>query len=378
MPENKKHHYVPRFYLKGFSPDKKRICLFNLKSQKFVNLTGLANQCYKDYLYGKEPTTEKALGDLEGRIGQIISRIISSSSLMKVPSEEYADLLLHINAQHGRTVHSVAAHDEMLDQLLKHVYSSKIQRAGLDPEKFKIKFNEGGQYALAMSVIHYPLLTDLNAKLVWIKGVGSFITSDNPVVLYNQMFEFDKAGSNTGFACKGLQIFYPISPKHLILLYDKNVYSVGNKKDQVVIVDSQEDIDQLNLLQMAAAEENVYSMDNSPDFNSLYRRSKKYLKADKSLLTACPAGESEDPRSELLVTSRQDVRTNLTLSFVRQQKRARAWMRDLKGKNSRPVIHVRDQGLVDDHVEFCELVRRGKEKVGDFFKWVVNKYEPKG
>src|ERR1700761_6954191 len=49
MPDNKKHHFVPKFYLTRFSDDGKSINAYVLKSSKKVLSANLANQCYRDY-----------------------------------------------------------------------------------------------------------------------------------------------------------------------------------------------------------------------------------------------------------------------------------------------------------------------------------------
>jgi len=67
VAENKKHHYVPLFYLKRFSPDGKSINLYNLRSTRTIYKAKLKNQCYSDYFYGKEPDIEHALAGLDGR-----------------------------------------------------------------------------------------------------------------------------------------------------------------------------------------------------------------------------------------------------------------------------------------------------------------------
>ena len=82
MPSNKKHHYVPRFYLKNFSCDSRSISLFNIKAQKIVAEASLKSQCYRDYFYGKEPTIEKALGDMEVIAAQI-TRFIAQLKLLQ-------------------------------------------------------------------------------------------------------------------------------------------------------------------------------------------------------------------------------------------------------------------------------------------------------
>ena len=94
MPTNKKHHYVPRFHLKNFSSDGKLINLYNIASDKVIIGGNLKNQCYKDYFYGKEKRTEKALGVLEGAAAVVLKKIIGSGSLPSQYTDEYKLLLI--------------------------------------------------------------------------------------------------------------------------------------------------------------------------------------------------------------------------------------------------------------------------------------------
>ncbi|HQM83160.1 MAG TPA: DUF4238 domain-containing protein, partial [bacterium] len=75
MPDNKKHHFVPRFYLKLFSENRKSINIFNLSSRKLIKNGCLKDQCYQDYFYGKDNKTEKDLSDIENEVSVFIKDI---------------------------------------------------------------------------------------------------------------------------------------------------------------------------------------------------------------------------------------------------------------------------------------------------------------
>jgi len=77
MPDNKKHHFVPRFYLKLFSENRKSINIFNLSSRKLIKNGCLKDQCYQDYFYGKDNKTEKDLSDIENEVSVFIKDICS-------------------------------------------------------------------------------------------------------------------------------------------------------------------------------------------------------------------------------------------------------------------------------------------------------------
>jgi hypothetical protein len=87
----------------------------------------------------------------------------------------------------------------------------------------------------------YPLLLDLHNKLLINKTSVEFITSDHPIVMYNQLLTFRTFGSNCGVACKGLQIFYPLDPKKVLMLYDGQIYRVGSKRIAIDITNPQDE-----------------------------------------------------------------------------------------------------------------------------------------
>ncbi len=82
---------------------------------------------------------------------------------------------------------------------------------------------------LFRSIEHEHLLDFLDCKFLVNLSVLPFITSDAPVILYNQLMEeVESYIGVTGLVAKGLQIFYPIHPMLMICLYDSTVYDFGN------------------------------------------------------------------------------------------------------------------------------------------------------
>ena len=58
------------------------------------------------------------------------------------------------------------------------------------------------------------MLFDLALKVLVNRSGTEFITSDAPVVLFNQWCQDIRGMGTTGLACHGLQIFLPLSPTH--------------------------------------------------------------------------------------------------------------------------------------------------------------------
>jgi len=375
MPHNKKHHYVPRFYLKRFSSKGRNISLWNITSQRKVLSANLKNQCYKDYFYGKDPQTEAALGDIESHSANIFRLIDQHLLPPNQWSEHHALLIPYILTQHGRTAYLADAVNEMNDQIVKHLYGPKAEAEGVDLSNITIGIQEAAQFSLAITTQCYPILMDLGCALLINETDVEFVTSDNPVVLYNQLFSFRRFGSNTGFSSKGLQIFFPISPDKTLLLYDLAVYSVGNKQSSAVKVNSTRDVFEINTLQMCSAYQNIYFQNADFNIEALHRKAAPFRRQRKSSLDVFPGRKTKHHSEEIIATSLEDVKTNLVLSFVRIKKGVKRWRDKFQKQKSQPAAVVRNQELLDDHREFLDKVDSKEYQPGDFYNFINHKYD---
>ena len=216
MPEKKKQHYVPRFYLKLFSnASGKSINLYNIKGNRNIKNANLKNQCYEPYFYGENLVIENAFGPLEGLASGIILQIIADNSAPKRFSENHHAILTYSLLQHARTKYSAEAHDEFTDKLLKSIIEKDQKLSSEELKKVKISNNDPIGLPLKTMAQSIPIAMDLHLKVLVNKTKVNFITSDNPVILYNQACERSVVGSSTGLASKGLQIFFPVSPRQL-------------------------------------------------------------------------------------------------------------------------------------------------------------------
>jgi hypothetical protein len=228
MPQNKKQHYVPKFYLKRFTPNERLINLYNLKSRRKIIGASLSGQCYKDYMYGTDGQTENALSLIEGETSKLFKQIDEIISLPKPLTEQHLTMLLHILIQHGRTKYATEELDEITDKMTKETWGEYFkEQHGIDINKFKITIKDSARFSVQMSMRMYPLLMDLHYKLLVNQTAVDFIVSDNPVIHYNQLFNFRRVFGSAGTASKGLQIFLPLDPRKTLVLYDPAVYRVG-------------------------------------------------------------------------------------------------------------------------------------------------------
>lgn len=377
MPKNKKHHYVPKFYLRLFSRDKKSICLYNLPKQLHVVNASLKNQCYQDYFYGKEKTTESALAGMEGEIARLYSLINNHNSLPPPLSEHHVAMVMSVLIQYGRTKYQADALDEMHDKIFKHTFKEKIESEleGVNLDDHIIGIKDVAQYSLGLMTQHYPLLLDLGYKLLVNKTGVEFITSDNPVVMYNQLLSFRKMGGNTGLSCKGLLISFPVSPGKLIIMYDDNVYRVGGETKSVIEVTSEKDVYDLNALQACSCYENIYFMNPNQNVAALYRKVRPFLREHKSNIKVFPGPSEENRRSEYIISYREDIRFNLNLSFLGLRKSAKEWRSSFQKLRRQPAAILRNKTFHDDAEEFVESVKKGAHRADEFVKFMSKKYE---
>src|SRR5579862_1401374 len=336
MAANKRHHFVPRFYLRRFSPNGRSVRLFNLRTNRIVPAANLDRQCYRNYFYGKTPELENVLGEVESVAAHILRRL-SAGEVFPQRSVDHVNLVIFLLLQFARTTYLADSFDEVLDRFAKHILS---QRSDIPQDVLagvKIVHTEPAREALRSTMISYPLVLDLEWKLLKIVGDDEFITSDNPVVLYNQLMTFRNFGSSTGLACKGLQIFFPIDPKTQVVFYDAKVYGVGNKKDYVLSGLSRDDIHQLNILQMVSAHENIYCGDAS-DPLAICAAAQRFLRREKTTMSTRVTKETETSKHELVLTSRNDVATNLNLMFLRIIKPAKRWRSEFQAQKLQPAV----------------------------------------
>jgi hypothetical protein len=365
MPNQKHQHYVPVFYLKRFSSDesKRMLSLFNLKSSRFIHGASVKDQAYKDNFYGWEREIENSLKVVEDRAGELLSEIIKKDTQPRWRSKEHHILLVFTYVSLFRTLQTAEILNELVDKTVKKtIFSERRLNFHKSPynkedlEKVQIGLSNAPQVLFGKILQALPLAEDLLFKLIINNTPTPFISSDNPVVLYNQFFETREIfGSSTGIDMKGLQIFFPISPKHLILFYDKDVYKVHGFMPQPVSLNNPSDIDFLNGLQYLNAHSNLYFNGSIADFyikglverfSTFRRKTKGHVKEFYQGLT--PEGQHHS----LVATYREDIKCRLLLSFIVLTKEAK------KFKTDGHATYYRNEFRSFLHGQFCKLVEQ--------------------
>ncbi|WP_316200661.1 MULTISPECIES: DUF4238 domain-containing protein [unclassified Bradyrhizobium] len=372
MPQNKKHHFVPKFYLRNFSGDGKSIGIYNISSQRVISKGNLRNQCYRDYFYGKDLTVEHALAGMEGAAAELINNAILKNEAVPRPfSAEHIILSHFIVLQAARTNYEADAMAESTDKLFKTIYRGQFD----DLDQYEIGFEDPVLMSLQVASRMVPAVYDLKIKLLRNNSGLGLITSDNPIVRHNQHFEGNERAGHTGLGQAGLQIFLPLSPKYLILLYDAQTYKVGEKNCRVVTISSSDDVVALNELQWLNAHENVYfSEGEEASVHAQALRVVRRRRDEKSSVKEHPLVDREpDPEPEttrgLLHEFRPGLDVRLRGGFMKIRRRPKHQRHDF-----RPAPE-RDSDYSDLVEEFGRLLAAKKVAPEDFFAFAA-KHRP--
>jgi len=326
----KKQHYLPKFYLRNFSykGNAKQIGIYHLETGRYCQTSTLKDQGSKNFFYGADGIIEDHLSNVEGLLSKSIKKIVESSELPKPKSDDHYNLLMFILLTDLRNPVRIKNTQEMLDvgkTLLQE------QHPGQDIDALMPSINHKQAIGLALSQLTevLPMIDDLGYKFLVNKTKIPFISSDFPIVKYNQFLEKLKwKHGKTGFGTMGLQVIVPLSPNLLVFFYDKAIYKVGDKKKGVIELKDEEDINQLNVLQFVNCFETTYfNGDIGKEYMiKIHDKAKKYpkpnvMKAEmhymikrgqKSIIT-------HNNQKNLIITGSSDCETKLRLSFVRLQ-----------------------------------------------------------
>lgn len=319
MTKKKRHHYIPRFYLKRFSTNNEgtTLGLYNLNNRKFIQNAPIKSQAYENFLYGEDDEIENALAEMEGGVSQMFNYWTEEKLLYPPPSETNGSKLLKrfILYQIYRTPKSGNDIMETINQGIKTFAKEFKPEIWESLKEATLTHDNPVLFGLINSIEHENLLNFLDCKFLVNLSLLPFITSDSPIIQYNQLME--QAGNYkgaTGLATKGLQIFYPIHPRLMICLYDSNVYDYGNGCINCTSTESIEEIHQLNGLQLINCQSQLFfdeyiSEKYIKELNQHYKKYRNKSKKNNKII-------NQGSRKLFLISS-EDSQINLALDFFK-------------------------------------------------------------
>lgn len=363
MSIKKRQHFVPQFYLRNFSPSYKRqqIGVFNITSQIYAKYASLREQACSNYFYGQDGKIENELSKIENNAAVIINKIINNNNNIPKPlTDEYLILLKFIFILRARTESASNELIEFQSKLFKNLYPNDVIHLKL----LKSLLLKAPKQSIEATECCLYLLRDLSFKLLKNDTLTEFITSDNPVISYNQFMELKKARfSSTGLACKGLQVFVPISPRYLLVYYDPRIYKIGSMKQKIIEMKNPDDVAELNKLQVILARENLYF--NNSDESELNKLLDKVMKFRNTRDSEIKEYYNQNKSmSKFISCSQPELKCNFQLSIIKILKKTKLFLLGNKA------VHVRDENLCRKYDDFNNLVKLGKYGKYEFEKYI--------
>ncbi|MBN2864209.1 MAG: DUF4238 domain-containing protein [Bacteroidales bacterium] len=250
----KNHHYIPVFYQKLFSNNGKSIGKYMISEDVFIKNSSIKKTGKIDYYYGKDEEIENTFMLLEGQASAIIKKIIETQSVPSYDSEDYDTLLLFLVTLEARVNKIGLSANAQLKSFTKVMLEMKrdhgqIDISDEDLEKHSLSYDVPTLVSIQAAVKVYSILKDLRCVLIVSDVNRYFITSDNPVVRYNYMYnQRNYTTRNYGLGNIGIQLFLPISPKLCLYVYDHIMYNTPLEADNNFHIKRARDIDKLNSL----------------------------------------------------------------------------------------------------------------------------------
>lgn len=275
MTKKKNQHYVPKFYLRNFSNNDKNIGMFILDKDIYRNNASIKSVACSDFLYGEDGIVENLLSNIESKWAYIVRKIINKK-INDFSEEDYILLYSFIVISKSRTQKAANTNKYYMEYFKDVFEKNGIKNFTDNPvETVKDLLKAPNLLEMQIALNNMYLLQDLDIVVLENKTRYGFITSDNPVVYYNQFYARRNYNKNYGIVAKGLQIFMPLSPKYMVCLYDKDVYNVNYDNKYIPII-SKNEIDNLNKLSTMNSDNQIY-------FNPYLKE--KYLKSFKNSKT---------------------------------------------------------------------------------------------
>lgn len=268
MATNKNQHFVPRCYLRPFTPptNSSTINLFNIDRERLITGAPLKNQCSRNYFYGKDEKLESAIQAMEQGYASTLKRVTTNNySLTEKDSQRLKYFWLF---QYLRTEESSKRHVSMANDL--------TQKAQLEQEVPPFKMSDAVRTSMKVFAQNMDIVSDLKGCLIRNRSKTPFITSDDPAILTNRwnFLNLQRAGRSIGLIDSGVILILPMTPEICFFAFDGDVYSIPNKKGWITIK-KDSDADAINQHQYLNCKANIYIQDPNHlatiqrDFNNI-------------------------------------------------------------------------------------------------------------
>jgi hypothetical protein len=270
MSDTVNHHFIPQFYLRGFSDaaDKRKaqVFVFDQSTRKsfrtLVRNIGARRNFFRIEVEGFDPNhVEDGMAEIEGEIAPRLAEVIETKSF---PSDDhFASVILlmgnvavrnprframlenlHIKIASGMMRMALQDKDRYEDSIrqaredgvpIRGDLSYQDMKAFIDSGSYKIAIDQ--TYLIGLELDAVPTVVEQLARRSWAfastPAGSTFTTCDDPVVLAWADGK-DRRPYSPGFGLAGTIVMFPISPElALIGLFMKQPPNLSFRRDQV-------------------------------------------------------------------------------------------------------------------------------------------------
>jgi uncharacterized Fe-S cluster-containing protein len=219
-------HYVPQFILRNFCFKNEHLYVFDKKTENVfpthTKNVAAENGFYNFQIEDSEFTIDPNFTDLETNAAGVFEKIIKQESLSNITKDEKLELSIFVSAQFTRTKHL-----RIIAEQLSNTLVLQIEKMGINPKNV-IGLNANKEEEFIKDVILFtadsvlenaPVFNSREWVLFKSTEVENYYISDNPITLHNTINQ--KMKGNLGLAVKGIEVYFPISPKLSIGIFDR-------------------------------------------------------------------------------------------------------------------------------------------------------------
>lgn len=281
MSKVKRQHYVPKFYLRRFAEDDSQLFVFDkfTRTSFRSTITKVATERYfYDFLGesvgGKadQQLVESAFSSLEADFANTLDDLLASvDDTGGFRQEAKPTLAFLLKTQSFRTPEFRRTFIEMMETTAQHILDNMTGQHDSElgsSDEYRVRFNETtAPLVHAMLIFNPQLHKAFVATLlehIWFVGLNqtaqAFYTSDNPVV--RRPHRKDPFVSYAGFGSEGIEIAFPLTPKHVLVLCERTFFRQFADLDCSSLVLNAENVIYYNSLQVSQSYRRVYSIRN--------------------------------------------------------------------------------------------------------------------
>ncbi|MGP1384287.1 MAG: DUF4238 domain-containing protein [Thainema sp.] len=254
----KNQHYIPRFLLNNFgwrANKTNRINIIDINRFTARYDQSIAKNFSQNYFYDRDNSVENCLQKyIEDPACGSIRKILDGETSISI--EDRHAILIFVSVLYFRTVEATEKALSFMESFYQSIVEQIVALNGFNPDhtpRLKINLQNPSDLTSRMvfqGFIDAKILIDLDLHIIKNNSDLGFCISDHPVFLYNWFYKDLKHPAVTSLTAKGLQIFLPISPNLLILLYDSDTYKVGKKNSSITESEDINDVEILNSFQL--------------------------------------------------------------------------------------------------------------------------------